>query len=124
MQHHPPRNLDADRTHFAASKPLLVAGLVAAGIAVLLVMRAWSEPSSQVDRSQTFFSAAYLVGYLFYLSISLGALFFTLFQHVVSAGWCVAVRRLGEILAANVVFLGRLDSTDSFPRFDGNIAVI
>jgi hypothetical protein len=46
------------------------------------------------------FLLAYLVSFCFCLSLSLGALFFVVLQHLTRAGWSVAVRRLGEILAA------------------------
>jgi hypothetical protein len=41
---------------------------------------------------------SYVVAYTYFLSISLGALFFVLLQHVVRAKWSVTVRRLAEIL--------------------------
>ena len=66
-------------------------------------MRGW-------DRNDEFrgFSASYLVNYMFFLSISLGALFFVVLQHLVRAGWSVTVRRLAEILAANVMYFAIL----------------
>ena len=54
-----------------------------------------------VDR----FWPAYLVAFVYVLSISLGALFFVIVQHLVRAGWSVAVRRVAEGLAWNVRFL-------------------
>jgi len=51
---------------------------------------------------------SYLVSYCFWLSISLGALFFVALQHVTRAGWSVAVRRLAEILAGNTTLLAVL----------------
>jgi hypothetical protein len=47
-----------------------------------------------VDREQFFYS--YLTAYVFFLTLCLGALFFTLVQHLSRAGWSVAVRRLAE----------------------------
>ncbi len=44
----------------------------------------------------------YLVSFAFFLSISLGALFFVLLQHCTRAGWSVVVRRVAEAMAANV----------------------
>jgi len=44
----------------------------------------------------------YLVSFAFFLSLSLGALFFVLLQHLTRAGWSVVVRRIAEVLAANV----------------------
>ncbi len=42
------------------------------------------------------FGHSLLIGILFFLSITLGALFFTLLHHVTSAGWSVVVRRVAE----------------------------
>jgi hypothetical protein len=44
----------------------------------------------------------YLVSFAFFLSLSLGALFFVMLQHVTRAGWSVVVRRVAEATAANV----------------------
>ena len=49
----------------------------------------------------TYFSYSYLLNYCFFLSISLGALFFVALDHATRAGWNVALRRLAEIMAAN-----------------------
>lgn len=49
------------------------------------------------------FYHSYLVSACFFLSIALGALFFTLVQHLTKAGWSAAVRRPAEILGLNVV---------------------
>lgn len=46
---------------------------------------------------------AWLVAVTFFLTISLGALFFVIVQHLTRAGWSVVVRRVAELLAANVV---------------------
>jgi len=51
---------------------------------------------------------AYLVGFTFWLSISLGALFFVAIQHLTRASWSVVVRRLAEIMAANLPLLAVL----------------
>lgn len=54
------------------------------------------------------FLHAYLVSFCFLVSIVLGAFFFVAIHHVSRAGWGVAVRRLAEILAANVPLLALL----------------
>lgn len=51
------------------------------------------------------FGHSMLVAIMFFLSICLGALFFTLLQHVTSAGWSVAVRRVAEAMTGALVFL-------------------
>jgi hypothetical protein len=42
---------------------------------------------------------AYLVAYLFFFSLAMGALFFVVIQHATRAGWSVVIRRLAEILS-------------------------
>ena len=48
---------------------------------------------------------SYLTSYMFYLSIALGGLFFTLLQHLVRAGWSVTVRRMAEGYMKNVILM-------------------
>ncbi|MFK7739466.1 MAG: hypothetical protein AB8H80_04015 [Planctomycetota bacterium] len=48
---------------------------------------------------------SYLVGYMGVLGIALGALFFTMIQHITRAGWSVTVRRLAENIAGTLPFL-------------------
>jgi hypothetical protein len=47
----------------------------------------------------TRFMFAYIIAFAFFLSISLGALFFICIQHVSRAAWSVTSRRLAEVLA-------------------------
>jgi hypothetical protein len=58
---------------------------------------------------------AWVVNWVFFLSLTLGALFFVLLQHVTKAGWSVVVRRLAEGFAANFLLLAVL----SIPIFAG-----
>ncbi|HBP21423.1 MAG TPA: hypothetical protein DEA08_27000 [Planctomycetes bacterium] len=53
-------------------------------------------------------AAAYLQGFCFLLSLTLGALFFVMVQHLTRAGWSVTVRRVAEILASNVLLMALL----------------
>ncbi|HMO27134.1 MAG TPA: hypothetical protein PKB10_12795, partial [Tepidisphaeraceae bacterium] len=46
------------------------------------------------------FYFSYLIAYAYFLSIAIGALFFVMIQHLVSAGWSVNVRRIAEGIAA------------------------
>jgi len=48
------------------------------------------------------FYHAYLISFAFFLSIALGSLFFVMIQHLVRAGWSVAVRRIMEVLAGTM----------------------
>jgi hypothetical protein len=47
-----------------------------------------------VDRQQ--FAYSWLLGFVFWLSLALGGLFFTMLHHLVGARWSVVLRRLGE----------------------------
>jgi hypothetical protein len=49
------------------------------------------------------FFHSYLVSFAFFLSLSLGALFFVLITMISRAGWSVSVRRLAEAFASNLV---------------------
>jgi hypothetical protein len=48
------------------------------------------------------FWRAYLIAFLFGLTMCLGGLFFVFIQHLTRAGWSVAVRRPAEALASNL----------------------
>lgn len=54
------------------------------------------------------FQHAWLLACAFFLTISLGALFFVILQHLVRAGWSVVVRRIAELAAANVLVVAVL----------------
>src|SRR5918994_4548339 len=47
---------------------------------------------------QFFFS--WLVSFLFFLSLALGALFFVLIQYAAQGGWGIVLRRIGETIFA------------------------
>jgi len=53
-------------------------------------------------------SFAYLFGFSYFLTLSLGALFFVALQHLTRASWSGVVRRLAEIVAANLPLLALL----------------
>jgi hypothetical protein len=72
--------------------PALGAGIGAAGIVLSLVL-------SIGDTSHRFYFS-YLVAFMFFLSVSLGALLFVLIQYTAKAGWSVVVRRIAENLMA------------------------
>ncbi len=60
------------------------------------------------DEALSRFFHAYLLAFTYFLSLSLGALFFVILHHLVRAGWGVVVRRLAEGLAANLLPLAAL----------------
>jgi hypothetical protein len=54
------------------------------------------------------FSASYLVAFMYGLAIGLGSLWFVTIQHLTNAKWSVVVRRVAEIIAANMPILAGL----------------
>jgi hypothetical protein len=59
------------------------------------------------DDFRTFFHS-YLIGFMFFLAIALGGLFFVLLQHATKAGWSVNVRRIAEWFAATLPLMAVL----------------
>ena len=51
------------------------------------------------------FMKSWLFAFLVVLAVCLGALFFTILQHITRAGWSVTVRRLAEGVAANLSWI-------------------
>ena len=86
----------------AAAASGAAAALGLAGLAA----GAWLSLRGEGGAQRFFFS--YLVNFLFFLSLSLGALFFVVLQHLTRAGWSVVVRRLAEAVAANVGLMAAL----------------
>lgn len=54
------------------------------------------------------YAFSYLTAYSVFLSMTLGALFFVIIQHLVRAGWSVAIRRIPETLAMNIPLMAIL----------------
>jgi hypothetical protein len=120
MQPEVSANLDDDRITLSGLPRAVPAGLAAVGLIALAAGLAlgWNRG----DRL-TAFSASYLVNFCFFLSISLGALFFVALQHLVRAGWSVAIRRLAEILAANLLVMAILFLPILLPLLTGYLGV-
>ena len=54
------------------------------------------------------FYFSWLVSFLFFLSLALGALFFVLIQYAAQGGWGIVVRRIGETIFATIPVLAVL----------------
>ena len=108
-------SLPQDQIHLAQGSmwrkmPIIGAVLGAAGLGGAAAMMGGHEHE---------FWYAYLVAYMVFLAFGLGALFFVIVQHLVRAGWSIAVRRLAEnvmitlpamvVLGLPIVFLGAHD---------------
>ncbi|MEW6235564.1 MAG: quinol:cytochrome C oxidoreductase [Candidatus Omnitrophota bacterium] len=78
-----------------------------AGIAGVAVLGVSIALSYFLGWGQRFFYS-YLVNYVYFLSLSLGALFFVSLQHLTRSGWSVTVRRIAEIFAANSALMAVL----------------
>lgn len=90
-----------ERTRWAGGAGFVAGGVVvavAAFAAAILLGRSDSEGLGRV-----YF--AYLLNFAYFVSLSLGALFFVLIQHTTRAGWSVAVRRVAEVHATAILFL-------------------
>lgn len=74
-------------------------GLGVAALAVALV---------GLGADTTRFWYAYLIGWVFCVSIAIGALFFVMIQHITKAQWSVTVRRVPELMIANFPVLAVL----------------
>ena len=95
----PDRDRVPRRFQFASdSRAALVAGGI--GLAALVVSAAIGIPSGLVP-----FLFAYLIAWVFCVSIALGSLFFVMIQHLTKARWSTTVRRIPEALAANFPLL-------------------
>jgi len=73
----------------------VVVGLIALVVAVIV---AKLPGGGGLER----FGYAYVVNYGYFLSLTLGGLFIVLITHVFRAGWVVMVRRIAEVMAANM----------------------
>ncbi len=87
-----------------AAQRMIVPGLLLAGLGAALA----AFYGLRGGASSTMFYHAYLVAFVFYLTITLGALFFVLLHHLARAGWSVVIRRLAEALGGNVTLLAVL----------------
>ncbi len=99
-----PAQLSEERCHLEGLGLTLTK--VGGGVGLVVLALTFIVGFVMGDQQNLFFS--YLVSFAFFLSISLGALGFVAIQHITRAGWSIVVRRIAEILAANVVLLAVL----------------
>jgi hypothetical protein len=95
-----PRTFDLNPGVVSKLKTPLLALAVLGWVASII---GWAlEPT----RTQFYFS--YLVAFVYFVSLSIGALFFVMIQHLTGAGWSVVVRRLAETVMTNMWVLAPL----------------
>jgi len=81
-----PREVSLPASHLLARGAWVAGGVGLAALAAGWLLGAGSAR----------FYAAYLVAFLYFLTVALGGLFFVLLQFATRSGWSVTVRRLGE----------------------------
>jgi hypothetical protein len=79
--------------------PVIGAGCAVLGMVVCAIL-------GMGNPKQFFFS--WLVSFLFFLSLALGALFFVLIQYASQGGWGIVLRRIGETTFATVPVMAAL----------------
>src|SRR5687767_7235404 len=79
--------------------PVIAAVCALLGIAASAILGA-------ANPKQFFFS--WLVSFLFFLSLALGALFFVLIQYAAQGGWGIVLRRIGEMTFATIPVIAAL----------------
>ncbi len=87
------RSIMGDGRVAGVSRTAYTVAAVALGLSAVLAWRQ-GDPHS--------FAMIWLQNAMFVLSLGLGALFFTMIQHITSASWGISVRRVAEAQAANL----------------------
>ncbi|NOX56477.1 MAG: quinol:cytochrome C oxidoreductase [Planctomycetes bacterium] len=95
-------NLSLEEETLRPSSPRVRNGLIGGGLGLLLIALAIEL---LVGGGWASFVHSYLTSLAFFVSLSVGCLFFVALQHACRAGWSVAVRRVAELLAANILVL-------------------
>ncbi|MHC4838049.1 MAG: hypothetical protein ACYTF3_07680, partial [Planctomycetota bacterium] len=75
------------------------------------------------EEGPTHFWFAYLVAFAFILTITMGAMFFTIIQHLVNAHWSVTVRRLAEVTMSVVPTVCLLGLPLLYPLLSEDITI-
>jgi hypothetical protein len=86
------------------------------GVGAILLAVSLGLGMTSHDPARFYFS--YLTGYMGVLGITLGALFFTMVQHITRAGWSVGVRRIAEHVTAAIPVMALLYLPIAIGGFD------
>jgi hypothetical protein len=103
--HHEAPRIEDEHTTLDGLGPKIIRIALPLGL-VFLALSFWLG-NGQGDGLRRF-GFSYLLNFAYYLSLSLGALFFVAVNHLSRASWSVVIRRLAEILAVNLVLLAIL----------------
>jgi hypothetical protein len=80
--------------------PRLISGLPGVMLFLGAVLTVVGAVASFIRNEGTEFGFSWLLAFMFYYSIALGALFFVMAAHLTDAGWSVGIRRFCEHIAA------------------------
>ncbi|MFN3325186.1 MAG: hypothetical protein ACK5AZ_16955 [Bryobacteraceae bacterium] len=69
---------------------------------VFVLLAAWVASGAGYVLDRTQFNFSYLVGFVFFVSIALGGLFFTMVQYLTGSAWSVTMRRFMEAIGASL----------------------
>lgn len=95
-----------ERTLNGLAPRLTLIGLIAAAAGIVLgVVIALLGGG---EHRMVLLGQSYLVGWSFFLTVSLSALFFVIIHHLVRAGWSTTVRRILELMSMNLITLAAL----------------
>ena len=99
------------KTKEVLSEPLILSGFLSDKLPRLLLVigvlgLALSLLFSKGALSEFYFS--YLFSFTFFISLTLGSLFFVMIQHVSRAGWSAVIRRVPEVLMQNMTLMAIL----------------
>jgi len=98
--------------------PLIPAALVCGGAAALVLA---AVLAAATQGGMKYFLHSYLLNFCFFLSISLGAIFFVAVTYACAAGWCATVRRIAEIMATGSAAMAVLSLPIIIAVFAGDI---
>ena len=95
--------LNEDRLRIDVLAPRLIVPGVVVGIIGLAASVGLGFTQGPDMREHFFYS--YLLAFVYFLGLTLGAIFFVVLHHLARAGWSVVLRRLAEGLASNILLL-------------------
>ncbi len=135
MQHASTQPLTVEQVRLPAAlgawtAKAFLAGIVLLGLALVVGLLTAGSGADGQGRAMPHFAHAYVVGYSFWLTISLGAMILVCIQHTMRSGWSVVLRRLAELTAATmpilaVLFVPILFMMDwLFPWTDPNVVAV
>ena len=120
MAHKEPIDLAMENRHLGelggklSTTCFFVGGL---GILVSLALAYFTGPYGSTQSSGMMrWQFAYLLGFVYFLSITIGGLFFTMALYITGGKWGVAVRRIPELVASTAPWIGFSASGGGGPR--------